>query len=113
MDIMKYKEIGDIILVNLPREISVEETMEFSNTFEFLTAKGFCKFILDFSQTKFVSSSFLSIMVSCKRSLFSSEGNLILVNVSPQIYKVLEITELVSFFDIFSSEEEGIDYFNK
>jgi len=110
---MKYEEIDDIILIRLPQDVNVSEAKDFSNLLEFFIQKGFSKFIIDFSETKFVSSAFLSILVSTKKRLFSSKGNIILVNINPNIYKIFEITELVSFFDIFHSIDEGIEEFEK
>lgn len=110
---MKYEEIDDIILIRLPQDVNVSEAKDFSNLLEFFIQKGFSKFIIDFSETKFVSSAFLSILVSTKKRLFSSKGNIILVNINPNIYKIFEITELVSFFDIFHSTDEGIEEFEK
>lgn len=110
---MKYEEIDDIILIRLPQDVNISEAKDFSNLLEFFIQKGFSKFIIDFSETKFVSSAFLSILVSTKKRLFSSKGNIILVNINPNIYKIFEITELVSFFDIFHSTDEGIEEFEK
>lgn len=110
---MKYEEIDDIILIRLSQDVNVSEAKDFSNLLEFFIQKGFSKFIIDFSETKFVSSAFLSILVSTKKRLFSSKGNIILVNINPNIYKIFEITELVSFFDIFHSIDEGIEEFEK
>ncbi|MEN2998299.1 MAG: STAS domain-containing protein [Brevinematia bacterium] len=110
---MRYEEIDDIILIRLPREVNVAETTEFSNLCEFFLQKGFSKFVIDFFEVKFISSAFLSVLVAMKKRLFLSTGNVVLVNLSPSVYKILEITDLLSFFDIFSSQEEGIDYFNR
>lgn len=105
--------MDDIIIINLPNEVNVEETREFFNIFDFMIKKGFVKFIIDFTQVKFVSSCFLSAMLSSKKTLFSSNGNLVLANVSPKVYKILEITDLTSFFDILPSIEESIEYFSR
>lgn len=108
---MKYEEIDDIIVIKLPQDINVSEAKDFSNLLEFFIQKGFSKFIIDFSNTKFVSSAFLSILVSTKKRLFSSKGNIVLSNISSNIQKIFEITELVSFFDIFISIEEAVEHF--
>lgn len=107
---MRYEEIEDVLLIKLPIEINVEDTKHFSNTLEFFIQKGIKKFVLDFSDTKFVSSAFISILVSTKKRLGSLEGGLALVNVNQSVYRIFEITGLLSFFDIFSFLEEALEY---
>lgn len=110
---MRYEEVEDIMIIKLPQDVNVSEAKDFSNLLEFFIQKGFSKFVIDFANTKFVSSAFLSILVSAKKRLFSSKGNVVLVNVSSSIYKIFEITDLASFFDILTSVEEGIGYFQE
>lgn len=110
---MKYEELDEVIVIKLPADVNVSESREFSNLFEFFLQKGFSKFVIDFSEVKFISSAFLSTLVSGKKRLLFSEGNLTLANVSNSIYRIFEITELSSFFDIFNSVEEAVEYLGR
>ncbi|MCX8029369.1 MAG: STAS domain-containing protein [Brevinematales bacterium] len=108
---MKYEEIDDIIVIQLPNAMNISESKDFSNLMEFLIQKGFSKFVIDFSKTGFISSAFLSIIVSNKKRLFETNGNIVLANISQNVEKILEITELISFFNIYPTVDEAINYF--
>ena len=58
------------------------------------------RLILNFEKVKFMSSSFLGLLVKVHKRVLELEGHLQLCNLDPKIYKVFEITQLTKVFDI-------------
>jgi anti-sigma B factor antagonist len=56
--------------------------------------------ILDFCHVKFMSSSFLGLLVKIHKKMCDRKGRLQLCNVDPNLYKIFEITQLSKVFDI-------------
>jgi anti-anti-sigma factor len=58
------------------------------------------KLVLNFQNVKFMSSSFLGLLVKIHKRVIEAGGHLQLFNLDPKIHKVFEITQLVKVFDI-------------
>ena len=56
--------------------------------------------ILDFSNVRFMSSSFLGLLVKIHKRICERNGHLKLCNIAKNIYKIFEITQLNKIFDI-------------
>ena len=56
--------------------------------------------ILDFCHVRFMSSSFLGLLVKIHKKMCDRKGRLRLCNVDPNLYKIFEITQLSKIFDI-------------
>jgi len=66
--------------------------------------------ILDMEQLDYISSMGVRVIIKTNKSLQKTDGNLILINLQPQIKKVLEIINALPSQQIFSSTEE-LDYY--
>ncbi|OHB66483.1 MAG: hypothetical protein A2Y76_03440 [Planctomycetes bacterium RBG_13_60_9] len=62
--------------------------------------------VLDFQNVKFMSSSFLGLLVKIHKRVVEMNGRLQLYNLDPKIRKVFEITQLVKVFDIVPTAKE-------
>jgi anti-anti-sigma factor len=58
------------------------------------------RLVLNFQNVKFMSSSFLGLLVKIHKRVVEMDGHLQLFNLDPKIRKVFEITQLVKVFDI-------------
>jgi anti-anti-sigma factor len=67
------------------------------------------RLVLNFQNVRFMSSSFLGLLVKVHKRVVELNGHLQLFNLDPKIHKVFEITQLVKVFDIVppgQAEEE-------
>ena len=62
--------------------------------------------VLNFQNVKFMSSSFLGLLVKIHKRVIEMGGHLQLFNLDPKIHKVFEITQLVKIFDIVPPSKE-------
>ena len=58
------------------------------------------RLILDFERVQFMSSAFLGLLVKVHKRVIEAGGDLQLYNLTPNLYKVFEITKLTRIFDI-------------
>ncbi len=58
------------------------------------------RLVLNFQNVRFMSSSFLGLLVKIHKRVVDMDGRLQLFNLDPKIYKVFEITQLIKVFDI-------------
>jgi len=68
--------------------------------------------VLDLAETDYIDSSGLGALVRLLAVLRAAGGGLKLCQLSPQVRKVIEITNLVSLFPIYESEDQAIDAFS-
>lgn len=65
--------------------------------------------IIDLADVKYADSSGLSAILTANRVCKEQEGILILTNVSEQVRKLLEITQLHRVIEILPTDQEAID----
>lgn len=75
--------------------------------------KGLCNCIIDLSQVKYMSSNGIGWLISLLTKFRNKGGDLILLNPSEHINKLLLITKLNGIFDVFDNSEEAISFFKK
>ena len=64
------------------------------------------RLVLNFQNVRFMSSSFLGLLVKIHKRVIEMDGHLQLFNLDPKIHKVFEITQLVKIFDIVPPSKE-------
>jgi anti-anti-sigma factor len=64
------------------------------------------RLVLNFQNVRFMSSSFLGLLVKLHKRVVEAGGHLQLFNLDPKIHKVFEITQLVKVFDIVPPGQE-------
>jgi anti-anti-sigma factor len=70
-------------------------------------------FILDMKQVSFIDSAGIGSMVGIFRSLDAQSKNLCLINISHNIRKVLQISEIEHIFPIFDNLQDAKFHFLK
>jgi len=65
------------------------------------------RLVLNFQNVKFMSSSFLGLLVKIYKRVVEMDGRLQLFNLDPKIHKVFEITQLIRVFDIVPPNQES------
>ena len=64
-------------------------------------------FILDMKQVSFIDSAGIGNLVGIYRSLDAQSKNLCLINISRNIHKVLQISEIEHIFPIFNTLQDA------
>jgi anti-sigma B factor antagonist len=67
--------------------------------------------VLDFGQVEFLSSAVLGLLIRISKRISEKDGKLSLCNISPKIYEVFKITQLIKIFDIQKDVDSAISSF--
>ena len=105
----------NIIRVILEGELSDEFTaqVDLKNKIDSNIDKEIMNCIVDLSKAKYMSSNGISWFIVLLTKLRNRGGELVLLNPSEHIKKLLLITKLNGIFDVFDNETEAIDFFKK
>ncbi len=99
---------GDAYLISLTGEIDLYTAPEFKQQLLDVIAQGGKEVVVDFSDTTFIDSTTLGVLVGGVKRLRTNEGQLSLVCSDRNITKIFEITGLDRVFAIYPTREEAV-----
>ena len=108
VEIEKRKEIG---IVHLEGLLDAHNAELFAEALTELISESFVRVIVDFEKLNYLGSSGLEVILSKIQNLRDNGGDILLVKMSPKIYKVFDLLGLTSFLKIFDSLDEAISAF--
>ncbi len=73
-------------------------------------SKGVNKCIIDVSDVRYMNSSGIGLLITILTKLRNKEGEVVLLNPSEQVKKLLVITKLNNIFSIFDTKEEALQH---
>lgn len=68
--------------------------------------------VLDLDGVSAIDSSGIGEMVACYTTVAKRDGQLKLMRLSPKINDILQVTQLITVFDVFDNEEEALASFS-
>src|SRR5215467_4433556 len=95
-------------VISLAGEVDLYTAPEFKQQLLEVIAQGGKDVIVDFTDTTFIDSTTLGVLVGGVKRLRSNDGQLSLVCSDRNITKIFEITGLDRVFDIHPSRDEAI-----
>ena len=107
-DIKTEQLDGDEYVISLAGEVDLYTAPEFKAQLLDVIGKGAKQVIVDFTDTTFIDSTTLGVLVGGVKRLRTSDGELSLVCSDRNITKIFEITGLDRVFTIFSTRDEAI-----
>jgi len=95
-------------LVELGGEVDLYTAPEFKERLSGVIESGKQRLVVDLSQTTFIDSTTLGVLVGAEKQLRGSDGAVVLVCPERNIRKVFEITGLDRVFTMHDSREEAL-----
>jgi anti-sigma B factor antagonist len=106
------RTVGDLTILNLKgRLVESDGADVFRDAVDRLVQRGRLKVLLNMDQVPYIDSCGLGALASKYVTLRKRNGQLKLCNLSPRSSKVLEVTKLLTVFEAFASEAEGVKSF--
>lgn len=102
---------GVTILDLSGRIILGEPTAMLRDTFQDLVARGHKKVLLNLADVNYIDSSGLGALVSGFTTLTNQQGQLKLLNLSKKVHDLLQITKLLTVFEVFDDEIAALKSF--
>ena len=106
---IKTDELGDdAYVISLAGEVDLYTAPEFKQQLLDVISQGGKNVIVDFSNTTFIDSTTLGVLVGGVKRLRTNEGQLSLVCSDRNITKIFEITGLDRVFTIYATRDEAV-----
>lgn len=106
---LKEELSGNVLLLALDGDlIGGEDTQSILSVVQNNIEAGIIRCVIDISDVRFINSSGIGILITILTKLRNKEGELVLINPSEQVKKLLIITKLNAIFNVLASKEEAI-----
>ena len=106
---IKTEELGDGgYVISLAGEVDLYTAPEFKQQLLEVIGQGGKQVIVDFSNTTFIDSTTLGVLVGGVKRLRTNDGQLSLVCSDRNITKIFEITGLDRVFTIYPTRDEAV-----
>jgi len=105
------KKHGDVTVIDVEGQLIVGNRQELKQKVLEELENGARKFLIDFSNTGYIDSSGLGVLVSLSKKIREQGGELRLANLNEDLRTLFELTKLDTLFHIASSREEALTSF--
>ncbi len=103
---------GVLIVDCSGRIVFGEESAHLRDTVKKLVAEN-NHIVLNLSETGYIDSGGLGTLVALYTTARSSGGSIKLANLTPRVGDLLQVTKLLTVFDVYDNEEKAIESFKK
>jgi len=111
---MTDREVGGVTVVALDGRIVLgEETNAFREKIKALLAEGKKKILLNLANITLIDSTGLGTLVSAHHSASTRGASVRLCNLGTKFQDVLQVTKLLTVFDVSDTEADGVRSFSK
>jgi len=107
-DIKTEQLAGDSYVISLAGEVDLYTAPEFKQQLLDVISQGGKNVVVDFSDTTFIDSTTLGVLVGGVKRLRSNDGQLALVCSDRNITKIFEITGLDRVFSIYATRSDAV-----
>jgi anti-sigma B factor antagonist len=103
---------GDISVIELQGKITIGEgDVKLRNLIKDQLAEGRKKLVLDLKQVSYMDSSGIGELVGTFTTVKNSGGELKLANLTSKIKDIMQLTALITVFEVFDSVEDAVNSF--
>jgi anti-anti-sigma factor len=105
---METKTIGDICVAEIVPRFDAYTANDVEAALRNQIAKGTKKLLIDFSQTEYIASAGLRVLLSAAKSLQKCGGHIALYSMKPQVHEVFEVSGFTQIFNIYATQQEAL-----
>ena len=109
---IESRTVGEVTILDCSGKITLGEgTMTVRNTVREVVKNGGKKIILNLGDVSYIDSSGIGELVSTYTTVVNQGGKLKLLNLTKKIHELLQITKLLTVFQVFEDENAAIASF--
>ena len=106
---LNTRKVKDVVVVDMAGQLDAgEPVLLLRNTIRRFMEDGSRKFVLNLGQVNHVDSSGLGELVTTYTSARNRDGDVKLLNLSRIAKEILQVTKLVTVFDVFDDETKAV-----
>lgn len=102
----------EITKVTVQGFLDAHTVPEMEKVIQDLIHDGKYKIIVDFKELSYISSAGLGVFMSVIGDVKSNDGDIVLMEMPPKIYKVFDLLGFTEIFTIVDNEEKAIHAFD-
>jgi anti-sigma B factor antagonist len=107
--VVKPRRLDDVLILDLSGRITMGEgTLVLRNQIQKVLSSGERKFLLNLADVDYIDSSGLGELVTSFTTVRNQGGQLKLLNLTRRVHDLLQITKLLTVFEVFNSEAEAL-----
>ncbi|NWF99535.1 MAG: STAS domain-containing protein [Thermoanaerobaculaceae bacterium] len=107
------RDVGNVRVIALEGKITIGAgDVQMRSLVESALADGRTKILLDLKGVSHIDSSGIGEMVGCYTTVARRGGSMKLLNLPPKINDILQVTQLITVFDVFDNEAEALSSFS-
>jgi anti-sigma B factor antagonist len=107
--VLKPRRLDDVVILDLSGRITMGEgTLILRDRIQKLLDAGDRKFLLNLADVDYIDSSGLGELVTSFTTVRNSSGQLKLLNLTRRVQDLLQITKLLTVFEVFNNETEAL-----
>jgi len=109
---IKQRQAGDVAILDLDGEVRIgDSATSLRGAIRELVAAGNQKILLNLAGVRYIDSSGIGELIANYTTVGRSGGHLKLLNLTDKVQDLLVITKLLTVFDVYESEAEGLSSF--
>lgn len=105
---LSHRTEQGVDIVAISGRLTLIEVSEAREKLKGIAQNGSGRMVIDLSETTFMDSGGLSVLISAFKAIQAREGRLVLAAPSPAIQSLIELTRLQHIFEIFQTTETAI-----
>lgn len=106
---IKERELDGVVILDLSGRVTIGEgTLVLRNRIEQLLERDQNKLLLNLADVDYIDSSGLGEIVRSYTTVRNASGDLKLLNLTKRVRDLLQITKLLTVFDVFEREAEAL-----
>lgn len=108
----EIRDHGDVRVIRLSGKITIGSgDVKIRELIDSALAEGRKNIVFDLAGVTSIDSSGIGELVACYTSVTKQNGHLKLLRMSPKINDIMQVTQLITVFDVFDDEQEALASF--
>lgn len=99
---------GVAVVENVPKKLDYTVCNDFQRQIIPFLEQGADKLLVDLSQTAFLDSSAIGTLITLRNRLLKTKGVIALCGITPQVAKIIKITDLHKVFEIYEDRNQAL-----
>lgn len=109
---IRERELDGVVILDLSGRITIGEgTLVLRNRIEKLVRESRNRLLLNLANVDYIDSSGLGEIVRSYTTVRNAEGDLKLLSLTTRVRDLMQITKLLTVFDVFERESEALKSF--
>lgn len=108
MNIIDYVTPNGICVLSLKGDINFDTIDDFKSRLDNFVNTSIKKYIINFQNLSSIDSDGIIAIASIFKKAKKFNGNMVLINLSPALLELFDVTRLTKIFDVYGSEDEAM-----